>query len=249
MTETQAVAGTLPYMAPEQLRGEKADARSDIYAAGVVLYEMATGRRPFSETRGPQLVAAILQQAPEVPASVNRRVSPGLENIILKALDKEPERRYQSAKELLVDLERLSTPPPAAASLRPRGRLGSWPLAVAGLALLLVAFSVFIGHRKAIDSLAVLPFVNVGADPSTEYLSDGITENLINSLSSLPNLRVVPRSRVFRYKGQTVDPEKIGRDLSVRAVLTGRVVQRGDDLNVQTELVDVAEDSQLWGRK
>jgi TolB-like protein/Tfp pilus assembly protein PilF len=100
-----------------------------------------------------------------------------------------------------------------------------------------------------IDSLAVLPFVNVGADPEAEYLSDGITENLINSLSQLPSLRVVPRSTVFRYKGRDLDFQTIGRQLTVRAVLTGRVVQRGDTLNIQTELVDVIEDSQLWGRQ
>src|SRR5262249_35595242 len=95
--------------------------------------------------------------------------------------------------------------------------------------------------------IAVLPFVNVGADPNAEYLSDGITENLINRLSQLPKLRVVPRSTVFRYKDRELDLQKIGRELTVRAVLTGRVVQRGDTLNIQTDLVDVAEDSQLWG--
>ena len=103
--------------------------------------------------------------------------------------------------------------------------------------------------EKAIDSLAVLPFVNVGGDPNTEYLSDGITENLINSFSRLPKLRVVPRSLAFSYKGREIDPRKAGRDLNVRAVLMGRVVQRGDSLNVQTELVDVAEVSQLWGQQ
>jgi TolB-like protein/Tfp pilus assembly protein PilF len=94
-----------------------------------------------------------------------------------------------------------------------------------------------------------MPFVNVGADPNTEYLSDGITENLINSLSKIPKLRVVPRGRVFRYKGHETDAEKVGQELNVRAVLTGRVVQRGDSLNIQTELVDVAADSQLWGQQ
>jgi eukaryotic-like serine/threonine-protein kinase len=95
----------------------------------------------------------------------------------------------------------------------------------------------------------VLPFVNASADPNTECLSDGVTENLINSFSQLPKLRVIPRSRVFGYKGKETDPEKIGRELNVRAVLTGRVTQRGDSLNIQTELVDVAADSQLWARQ
>jgi len=105
----------------------------------------------------------------------------------------------------------------------------------------------FAGRAKPIDSLAVMPFVNVGGDPNTEYLSDGITENLINNLSQLPKLRVVPRSLVFSYKGREMDPRKVGQDLHVRAILTGRVVQRGDSLNIQTELVDVGEVSQLWG--
>jgi hypothetical protein len=132
--ETGVMAGTLPYMAPEQLRGEKADARSDIYAAGVALYEMTTGRRPFSESSGPQLVAAILQQTPPAPSALSKKVSPALELIILKALDKEPERRYQSARELAVDLERL-TGPVAAATPKARGRR-RWLLAAAALAAL-----------------------------------------------------------------------------------------------------------------
>jgi TolB-like protein len=121
----------------------------------------------------------------------------------------------------------------------------------AGVAALALAAAVywFAGRAKPIDSLAIMPFVNVGADPNTEYLSDGITENLINSLSQLPKLRVLPRSRVFRYKGRETDTEKIGRELNVRAVLTGRVVQRGESLNIQAELVDVVADSQLWGRQ
>src|SRR6185436_3573610 len=100
-----------------------------------------------------------------------------------------------------------------------------------------------------IDSLAVLPFVNASDSPDTEYLSDGIAESLMNSLSQLPNLRIVPRSRVFRYKGQQIDARKVGRQLKVRALLTGRVLQRGDTLNVQVELVDVHTESQLWGER
>src|SRR5262249_14223098 len=102
---------------------------------------------------------------------------------------------------------------------------------------------------KPIDSLAVMPFVNVGADPNAEYLSDGITENLINSLSKLPKLRVVPRTLVLSYKNREMDPRKVGQDLHVRTILTGRVVHRGDSLNIQTELVDVGEVSQLWGQQ
>jgi TolB-like protein len=107
----------------------------------------------------------------------------------------------------------------------------------------------FGGRGEVIDSIAVLPFVNVGGDPNTEYLSDGISESLINRLTQLPNLRVVPRNMAFRYKGKDADPEKTGKDLNVRSILMGRVVQRGDSLNVETELVDVRKVSQLWGEQ
>jgi len=251
MTEGPAVAGTVPYMAPEQLRGDKADARADLHAAGAVLYEMATGRRAFPQAGGPQIIAAILQEMPPSPATVNARVAPALEGIILKCLDKEPERRYQTARELRVDLERLSAPPLSATVARARRRRWLLPVAAAVLAALaLVAWWALprTGQQR-IDSLAVLPFVNVGADPNKEYLSDGITENLINSLSQTPSLRVTARSLAFRHKGPQVDPQKAGRDLKVRAVLTGRVVERDGALNIQADLMNVEDGSQLWGRQ
>ena len=134
LTQAQGVLGTLPYMAPEQLRGEEADARSDIYGAGAVLYEMATGQRPFPKSHAPLLVNSILNQAPTPPSAVNRRLATGLENVILKCLDKDPERRYQSAKELLVDLQRLSAAGPVIAPAKPVRR--RWlATAVVGTAL------------------------------------------------------------------------------------------------------------------
>ncbi|MBI3694295.1 MAG: protein kinase [Acidobacteria bacterium] len=248
-TETAAVAGTLPYMSPEQLRGEKADARSDIYAAGVVLYEMATGRRPFAETSGAQLVAAILQQPPPAPSAVNKKVSPALEMIILKALDKEPDRRYQSAKELAVDLERLTSVAVAAVAPRRRHR---WWLGVATAVVVLVAAAVLylLGSRgKPLESIAVLPFVNASGAADTEYLSDGITETLIDSLARLPRLTVISRGSVFRYKGKEADPQAVGRELKVEAVVLGRMVQRGDSLSIRAELVDARDGRRLWGEQ
>jgi len=224
-TSPDAVAGTVPYMAPEQLVGQPVDARTDIYAAGGVLYEMATGRRPFSGVHGPRLISAILHETPKRPSALNPHVSAALENIILKAMDREPKRRYQSAKELLVDLERLTTPvsaPEIAPRHRPRAH--GW-------------------------SLAVLPFVNGTNDPAAEYLSDGITESLINGLSQLPKLRVMARTTVFRFKDQHMDPRDIGHELGVRAVLTGRVIQRSSAVNINAELVNVADGSQLWGQR
>src|SRR5262249_38457058 len=115
-----------------------------------------------------------------------------------------------------------------------------------------VGFGIYLSTRNteaAIDSIAVLPFVNASTDPNTEYLSDGIAETLINALSQLPRLRVVPRSTSFRYKGREADPQTVGRDLKVRAVLTGKGLQRGDLLHIQTELIDVAKESELWGEQ
>jgi len=228
ITEPQTVVGTLPYMAPEQLRGQEVDARTDIYALGAVLYEMATGRRAFRDQTYTGLVDAILNVPPVSPSSLNAAVSAVLEVLILKALDKDPERRYQSAREMRVDLQRLLTPSAAIPAVVPlRRRRGP----------------------RTITSIAILPLVNTSADPQTEYVSDGISENIINALSHLPKLRVMARSTVFRYKGCEVNPIAVGRELSVGAVLTGRLVQRGDTLNISTELVDVMDGAQIWGEQ
>jgi len=225
-TETYKIAGTLPYMSPEQLLGEPVDARSDIYSFGIILYEMATGQCPFRDPMAKLVTDAILHRPPVSPASLNPALSARLEHLIVKALDKSAARRYQSVREMRVDLERLIGPTPVVLPrppLRPRAR------------------------RKPIAALAILPLVNSNADPETEYISDGITENIINGLSHLPKLRVMARSTVFRYKGCDSDPIAVGRELNVGAVLTGRLVQRGDNLNLSAELVDVADGAQIWG--
>jgi TolB-like protein/Tfp pilus assembly protein PilF len=217
---------------------------------------MATARAPFLGNTTAILFDAILNKASPPLLKVKLDLPAELERIIGKALEKDRDVRYQVASELRADLKRLkrdtdssraaaaeAAPAPLAARKSPRR---AWFLAVAAVVIAAVPVAYFAARAKPIDSLAVMPFVNVGSDPNTEYLSDGITENLINSLSQLPKLRVVPRGRVFRYKGREIDTEKVGRELNVRAVLTGRVVQHTDSLNVQTELVDVAADSQLW---
>jgi TolB-like protein/Tfp pilus assembly protein PilF len=258
ITNPGTAMGTVAYMSPEQARGEELDSRTDLFSFGVVLYEMATGRTPFQGNTTAIIFDAILNKAPVPPLKLKPDLPAGLERIIGKALEKDREVRCQTASELRADLKRLKRDTDSAARAvsaagvpstpRQHSRRG-WFLGLAALAMAAVPMAFFAARPKPIDSLAVMPFVNVGADPNTEYLSDGITENLINSLSQLPKLRIVPRSLVFSYKGKEMDPRKVGHDLHVRAILMGKVVPRGDSLNIQTELVDVGEVSQLWGQQ
>ena len=252
-TKTGTVMGTAGYMSPEQIRGAVAVAPSDIFSLGCVLYEMVMGRRAFNRPTTPETMSAILNEDPPNLADSGKEIPAELQGIIHHCLEKSAEQRFQSARDLAFALRAVSGTGGNALPDPRNGRKGlpRWIWAAPALVLLLA--SSFIVWRatngRAIDSLAVLPFVNVGGDPNMEYLSDGITENLINSFSNLTKLRVVPRGRAFRYKGRETDAERVGRELNVRAVLTGRVVQRGDSLNIQTELVDVAADSQLWGQQ
>ncbi len=244
LTQENAVMGTAGYMSPEQVRGTPADARSDIFSLGCVLYEMVAGRRAFSRETSAQTMAAILEAQPPELATTGKQVPAGVENVITHCLEKNPQQRFHSAHDLALALR---------GTLRgsePERRFPArWIAACVALLALAAAVYWFALRAKPIDSLAVMPFINVGGDPNTEYLTDGITEDLINNLSQLPKLRVVPWSLVIGYKGRGADPRKVGQDLHVRAILTGRVVQRGDGLNIQTELVDVGEVSQLWGQR
>ena len=256
-TSPGTALGTVAYMSPEQARGEDMDARTDLFSFGVVLYEMATGSLPFKGNSTAVLFDGILNKTPLSPSRLNPEVPAELERIIGKAMEKDREARYQSAKDLLVDLRRLKrdtdsgkSPVPSQVPASSRLRVFTWVAVALALALAIAAsLYLVIGRSKAIDSLAVLPFVNAGVDPNMEYLSDGITESIISSLSKLPKLRVVPRSMVFRYKGREVDPQKAGRELNARAVLTGRVMEREGNLIIRAELTDVVAESQLWGEQ
>jgi serine/threonine-protein kinase len=229
LTASGALVGTIQYMSPEVAEGRSVDHRTDLFSLGSVLYEMATGKPAFTGESFLEVLRKISSQQPPPVREVNRLTPPELQRIIEKCLAKDPDERYQHADDLAVDLRRLrrgsDTDAAAVAEAPPRPRR----------------------RGKAIDSIAILPLANASADPDAEYLSDGITESLINSLSQVPKLRVMARSTVFRYKGQEVDPQTVGRDLKVGAVLTGRVVQRGDTLIIGTELVDVENGWQLWG--
>jgi serine/threonine protein kinase/tetratricopeptide (TPR) repeat protein len=263
LTSPGVALGTVAYMSPEQVRGEDLDARTDLFSFGAMLYEMATGRLPFTGNTSGVIFHAILERAPTPAVRLNPELPAELERIINKAVEKEREVRYQNASDVRADLKRLkrdtdsarvgAVSVDAATRAQPWWRrktaLGAGGLVLAALLTLVTWFTLFRAQGEAIDSVAVLPFVNVSADPNTEYLSDGITESLINSLSRLPNLRVISRNSAFRYKGRDRDPRAAARELGVHAVLTGRVVQRGDSVSVSAELVDTRDDRQLWGEQ
>jgi eukaryotic-like serine/threonine-protein kinase len=257
LTSPGTTVGTVAYMSPEQVKGKDLDPRTDLFSFGAVLYEMATGLPPFrGETPG-VIFEAILNRAPVSAGKVNPDLPPRLEEIINKALEKDRDVRCQSAGELRADLKRLKRDAESSSrgSTLPRvpSRRRTWSLVSYALAVILVIGAVLeLKFRRsqqspAIDSIAVLPFANMNADANTDYLSDGITAELIHTLSRVPQLRVMSRAAVFHYKGQQRDPQKVGRDLNVAAVLTGTVAQRGDNLHIDTGLVDVRDGSELWG--
>ncbi len=263
LTGPGVAMGTVAYMSPEQARGEELDARTDLFSFGAVLYEMATGKQAFSGTTSAVVFHAILSEAPTSPVRLNPDVPARMEEIIKKALEKDRDVRYQHASEMRADLKRLKRDTDSGRSAvatgvrevgpRPYARRRMW-LALAIGALILAGLAgaslyLYSGRGEPIDSIAVLPFASTSNDPNTEYLSDGLTESLINSLSESPKLRVMSRNSVFRYKGHETDARTAGRELGVRAVLTGRVVQRGDDLTISTELVDTRDNSHLWGEQ
>jgi eukaryotic-like serine/threonine-protein kinase len=217
------ILGTLGYMSPEQVRGERVDGRADLFALGAILYEMLSGRPLFRGATPQEVLASVLHDSlPELTA-FDPLAPPELRAIVSRLVERDRNRRFQTAGDVAMALRALLTGSLGRATgkrPKPRGK-----------------------------SLAVLPFVNAGADPQFEYITDGITESIINSLSQLGDLRVVPRSLVFRYKGLQADPATVGLALNARTILTGRVSQQGDVLNIQAELVDTANEAQLWGER
>jgi serine/threonine-protein kinase len=253
------ISGTPSYMSPEQIRGDNLDPRTDVFSLGLVLYEMATGLQAFSGATGGVIIEAVLTRSPVSARSINPDLPPRLEEIIDGALRKDRDERYQHAADIRADLQRLergsdsgsrvvpedseSIRISTASHLRSSGEHTARNLTPRTGTLRPQRVS------KVIDSLAVLPFENSSRDPEYEYLSDGIAGSLINTLATVPRLRVMAQSTVFRYKGRGMDPQAVGRELNVRAVLTGRMMQSGGSLRIGTELVDVATGSQLWGEQ
>ncbi len=250
------ISGTPSYMSPEQIRGDELDQRTDIFSLGLVLYEMATGHKAFGGGTGGTIIEAILTRPPVSVRSINPDIPPRLEQIVDKALHKDRDQRYQHAANLLADLQQLQrntdfnrtdrkvdteSVPIQTLSLRSTEKPSSQTSTVRTTSLRPAR------PPKVIGSLAVFPFENVSRDPENEYLSDGIPGSLINILATIPRLRVIAQSTVFRYKGRQIDPQAVGRELNVRAVLTGRMMQSGGSLRIGTELVDVATGAQLWG--
>jgi len=255
LTRTGVTPGTLPYMAPEQLRGQDVDGRTDVYGLGMVLYEMATGQRPFREGLITQLTDDILHKPPAPPGRLNAELSARLEEIILKCLEKEPENRYQSAKELAVDLRRLATPasvPPArhtaARSYRVAGAavIALGVLLATGVTLNLGGWREKLSGSPPIDSLAVLPLENLSRDPEQEYFADGMTEALITELSKIGALKVISRTSAMQYKGVKKPMPQIARELGVDALVEGSVLSEGDQVRVTVQLIDGATDRHLW---
>jgi serine/threonine protein kinase/Tfp pilus assembly protein PilF len=291
-TEPGTVVGTAAYMSPEQARGTKLDARTDIFSFGVVLYEMVAGRLPFEGLSSIEVTASILSEKESQPlARYSSNVPVELERIVSKALRKNREERYQTIKDMQIDLQSLkqdlefekklerSVPPESKitanilghaqnetvieSSARPTigERRATRQKALNKTSLIAVAGLLIIGlgvggyfylkssPSGAIRSIAVLPFANTSDNPDMEYLSDGISESLINDLSKLPGMKVIARSSSFQYKSKEVDATKIANALGVEAILTGRVAQRGDTLLINVEMVDARDKTQVWGEQ
>lgn len=285
-TSAGLILGTLAYMSPEQARGQRIDARTDVWSLGVVLYEMLTGKSPFAGETTSDIIAAILRTETASLSDLTGQVPAELEQIIFKALSKDSAGRYQTMREFQAALKNFKKQVDAAEeiqitystdenlavktgdesptkilSVQPTGKFKE-PSAglkrfktiifIGALALAAVVAGIgfrfyFSGGKSLVEAIAVIPFVNVGDNPEAEYLSDGITESLINSLSQLPNLTVKARSSVFRYKGKDIEPQKLGAELSVPTILTGRVTGRGDGITINLELIDTKTGNLVWG--
>ncbi|MDQ6788508.1 MAG: FlgO family outer membrane protein [Acidobacteriota bacterium] len=285
-TRPGMIMGSVNYMSPEQARGRDIDERTDVWSFGVCLYEMLVGENPFARETVSDSLAALIHIE---PALLDENLPAELQRIVRKTLQKDAGKRYQTVKDLLIDLEEVKeelkfqnklerTASPnrketktqilnatttdaahttsSAEYIATEIRQHKRSFAIGSAVLLLAAIGLgywFFANRslntKQIESIAVLPFVNDSANADNEYLSDGMTETLIGSLSQIPNLNVKARSSVFRYKGKDADPQTIGKELNVQAILNGRVAQRGEQLILNLELVDAKTENVIWSEQ
>ena len=264
LSETQTMAGTLPYMAPEQLLGEPIDARTDIHATGLVLYEMATGKRAFAEVLTSQLIGAILHHDPTAPRQLNASLSSELERIVRKCLERNPQDRYQSARELAAELHRLQREPqtlyaPETARTEPtftfvrRHKTLAFTLLAILIAVVLLMLPQMrsrpVGHLLRFQAIAVLPLVNLSGDPEREFFADGMTEELITQLGKIVPSRVISRQSVMQFKGTKFPLAEIAQKLNVDAIVEGSVVQSGSRVRVTARLVDAAAEKPVWANE
>lgn len=260
MAEPGKVIGTLRYMSPEQVRGQKADARSDIFAFGTVLYEMLAGKRAFRGATYADVISAIIKENPPPLSQTVADIPPGLERIVFRCLEKSPAERFQSASDLAFALEALTDTqgtirPPVGAIPAPTRT--SWPRAVwflaAAVVLLILALLYWSSRSSsppthAIRSIVVLPFQNVSGDPSEDYLVEGMTDELTTELANIGALQVVSRTSAMRYKTATKTLPQIAQELKVDGVIEGSVLRSGGTVRITTQLVEAKSDKQLWAR-